>query len=122
MTPGVTPAATAIELLSIARFQQELRRIARFSPPAPVGQPLEAAVREIEKNPAFAQSRLLTRVLTALTYQRGEFRHAEIAAFDAGTLAMVINLMDAHAAGTSPPGDWVSAVEAARAAEAGAGG
>lgn len=118
----MTSPAAAIELLSIARFQEELRRIARFSRPAPVVQPLEAAVRRIEKNPAFAQSRLLARILTALTYQRGEFRRAEIAAFDAETLAVVINLMDAHTAGTLPPADWISAVEAARAAGVGAGG
>ncbi|MGQ0523893.1 MAG: hypothetical protein ACT4P8_09570 [Betaproteobacteria bacterium] len=115
-------AAASNELLSFARFGEELRRIGRFGRPALVGQPLDAAVTKIQKNPAFAQSRLLSRVLMALTYQRGEFRRAEIAAFDAETLAMVTALMDAHASGTPPPGDWISAVDAARAAESGAGG
>jgi len=36
-------------------------------------------VKKIEQNPAFSQSRLLTRVLAALTYEMGEFRRAEIA-------------------------------------------
>jgi hypothetical protein len=115
-------AAASNELLSFARFGEELRRIGRFGRPALVGQPLDAAVTKIQKNPAFAQSRLLSRVLTALTYQRGEFRRAEIAAFDAETLAMVTALMDAHASGTPPAGDWMSAVDAVRAAESGAGG
>jgi hypothetical protein len=35
---------------------------------------------------------------------------------------MVITLMDAHAAGTSTREDWVRAVDAAKAAELGAGG
>jgi hypothetical protein len=30
--------------------------------------------------------------------------------------------MDAHASGTPPSDDWISAVDAARAAESGAGG
>lgn len=110
-------AAASNELLSFARFGEELRRIRRLGCPALVGQPLDAAVTKIQKNPAFAQSRLLFRVLTALTYQRGEFRRAEIAAFDSETLAMVTALMDAHASGTPPRGDWISAVDAASAAE-----
>ncbi|HJQ64102.1 MAG TPA: hypothetical protein VJ834_14710 [Burkholderiales bacterium] len=117
----MNPAAGAIELLSISRFQEELRRAARFASAALVGHPLDAAVKKIAKNPAFSQSRLLSRVLTALTYQRGEFRRAEIAAFDADTLAIVINLMNAHDAGTSTPDEWIAAVEAARVAEVAAG-
>lgn len=115
-------AAKANELLSATRFQEELRRIARFRSRLPVGDPLAAAVRRIEQNPAFTQSRLLTRILVALIYQEGEFRRAEIAALDADTLAMVITLMDAHAAGTSTREEWVCAIDAARAAQLGAGG
>ena len=119
---GLRPAVGATELLSAVRFQEELRRVTRYRPPLLVGDPLDAAVRKIEQNPAFAQSRLLTRILAALTYQQGEFRRAEIAAFDSDTLAMVITLMDAHAAGTSTREDWVRAVDAANAAQLGAGG
>lgn len=119
---GSRPAAGAIELLSIPRFLEELRRVARFRPGSPIGNPLDAAVKKIEKNPAYTQSRLLTRILAALTYREGEFRRAEIAALDSETLAMVITLMDAHAAGTSTREEWICAVDLAKAAQAGAGG
>ena len=115
-------AAGAAELLSVPRFLEELRRVARYGRALPVGDPLAAAVRRIENSPAFTQSRLLTRILAALTYQQGEFRRAEVAALDSETLAMVITLMDTHAAGTSTREEWVRAVDAARAAELGAGG
>ena len=115
-------AAGATELLTPARFEEELRRAARFHRGLPIGDPLAAAVRRIENSPAFAQSRLLTRILAALTYQQGEFRRAEVAALDSETLAMVITLMDVRAAGTSPQKDWVHAVYAARVAELGAAG
>lgn len=115
-------AAAALELLSIPRFFEELRRVARARSGPPIGDPLAAAVRRIENGPAFTQSRLLTRILAALTHQQGEFRRAEVAALDSETLAMVITLMDAHAAGSSTREDWVHAVDAARAAELGAAG
>ena len=113
----------ATELLSPVRFQEELRRVASFfRSRLPVGDPLEGTVRKIEQNPAFAQSRLLTRILTALTYEQGEFRRAEVSALDAETLVMVITLMDVHAAGTSTREDWVRAADAAKAAQLAAGG
>lgn len=120
---GPSPGPGATELLSAVRFQEELRRVARFfRSRLPVGDPLEATVRKIEQNPAFAQSRLLTRILAALTYQQGEFRRAEISALDADTLAMVVTLMDVHAAGTSTREEWVRAADAAKAAQLGVGG
>jgi hypothetical protein len=108
------------EMLSPARFEEELRRIGRYRPRTPIGDPLDAAVKKIEKNPAFTQSRLLTRILAALTYQQGEFRRAEVAALDSETLDMVITLMDVHAAGTSTREEWVCAVDLAQAAQLGA--
>ena len=110
----MTSASSATEVLTLAGFQEELRRVARFLPVTTYANALDATVKKIQKNPVFAQSRLLSRVLTALTYQKGEFRRAEIGAFDAETLAMVINLMNARAAVTSTLDEWVSAVEAAR--------
>ena len=112
----------ATELLSAIQFQEELRSVIRFRQQSPIGDPLAAAVDRIERNPAFAQSRLLTRILAALTYQQGEFRRAEVTALDAETFAMVIALMDAYAAGTSPRAEWEHAVKTARVAELGAGG
>jgi hypothetical protein len=110
------------ESLSIPRFLEELRRVPRYGRAQPIGDPLAAVVRRIENSPAFSQSRLLTRILTALTYQQGEFRRAEVAALDSETLTMVVTLMDARAAGASAQEDWVRAVDAARAAELGAVG
>lgn len=110
------------ESLSIPRFLEELRRVPRYSRAQPIGDPLAVAVRRIENNPTFAQSRLLTRILAALTHQQGEFRRAEVAALDSETLAMVITLMDTRAAGTSTQEDWVRAVDAAKAAELSAAG
>ncbi|MGH8660920.1 MAG: hypothetical protein ACREUB_04060 [Burkholderiales bacterium] len=115
-------AAGASELLSFGRFLEELRHVTRFRSSPVVGDPLDAAVKRIEKNPAFSQSRILTRLLAALTYQRGEFRRAEIAAFDSETLAMVIALMDAHAAGTATREAWIRAVDLAVAAQDGVSG
>jgi hypothetical protein len=104
------------ELLSAARFQEELRGVPRYRSRIPVGDPLQVAVKKIADNPAFTQSRLLARMLVALTYQEGEFRRAELATFDSDTLAMVITLMDVHAAGTSSREEWIRATDAARAA------
>ena len=113
---GTRPAAGATELLSAVRFQEELRRVPRYRSSLHIGDPLEAAVKKITDNPAFTQSRLLARVLVALAYEEGEFRRAELATFDSNTLAMVITLMDAHAAGTLPRDDWVRAADAVKAA------
>lgn len=121
-TAGAIRTDGAIELMSAARFQDELRRIARQSPRLSAGDPLALIVKKIEQNPAFAQSRLLTRLLTALTYQKGEFRRAEAAALDLDTLSTVITLMDACSAGTLAREDWIHAVDAANAAQLGAGG
>ena len=111
-----TRAAAGTELLSAVGFQEELRRVARYRASPPIGDALDAAVRRITQNPAFTQSRLLARVLTALIYREGEFRRAELATFDSDTLAMVIALMDVHAAGTSPREDWIRAADDAKAA------
>jgi len=115
-------AAGASELLSIPQFLAELRRAARFRRAPAIGNPLDAAVRRIECSPAFAQSRLLTRILSALAYQQGQFRRAEVAMLDAETLDMVIALIDASVAGTTSREEWVCAVDLANAAQAGAGG
>ena len=111
---------SATELLSPAQYQDALRHVVRFREQPAVADPLASAVRAIEQNPAFAQSRLLTRILVALTYEEGEFRRAEIGALDAETYAMVITLMDAFGSGTSPRSAWEQAVDSARAAEQGA--
>ena len=110
------------DLLSPIQFLQEVRRVIRFRLQTAVENPLEEAVKKIEQNPALTQSRLLTRILTALIYQQGEFRQAEIASLDAATLAMVITLMDAQTSGTFPREEWARAVDASEAAQLGASG
>jgi hypothetical protein len=114
-------AAEATEVLSAVRFQEELRRVTRFRVHPPVGDPLDAAVKRIEQHPAYAQSRLLARMLVAISYGRGEFRRAEIAAFDSETLALIMLLIDSHASGASTREEWVRAVDAATAAQCGVG-
>ena len=119
---GALRAAAAVELMPIIGFQEVLRRSAQFSRPrVAAGNPLVETVKKIEQNPAYAQSRLLTRILAALTYQEGEFRRAEASSLDSETLLMVISLMDAYAAGIPARDEWIRAVDAARAAELGAG-
>ena len=114
---GETSAA-ARELLTGAEFLAMLRQVVEYRPQATVADPLQSAVDQIARNPAFSESRLLMRILVALSSGEGQFRRAEIAALDARTLALVIVLMDLHAAGTWPVGRWVRAVEEAKAASA----
>ncbi len=109
------------ERLSAGEYQVALRQAVRFRAEAPVVDPLAVALKRIEANPALSQSRLLTRLLVALTYREGEFRRAEIAGLDAPTYALSIGLMDAFGLSGRPLADWVKAVEVARAAELGAG-
>jgi hypothetical protein len=104
------------DVMSALQFQEELRRVARFDVRPPVENPLAAAVQRIRDNPAFSQSRLLSRILTALTYERGEFRRAEASALDSATLSIVIALINAARAGTTARDEWINAVTACDAA------
>ena len=106
------------EVMSLLQFQEELRRVARFEVRSPVENPLLEAVQKITDNPAFTQSRLLSRLLTALTHGRGEFRRAEASALDSQTLGIAIALMNAAHAGTTARVDWTNAVSACDAAAA----
>lgn len=101
------------DVMSLSQFQDELRRIARFDVSQPPPNPLAAAVQKINENPACGPARLLARMLTALTYEGGEFRRAEASAFDTATLRLVIALMNAARTGTQPRAEWLEAVKAA---------
>jgi hypothetical protein len=104
-------------------FEGELRLSMHFfRPRAAAADPLARTLKQIEQNPACPQSRLLTRILAALTYQEGEFRRAEASSLDSEALFMVIDLMDAYAAGTPAREEWIRAVETAKAAQLAAGG
>ena len=111
--------AAAREILSVTRFQEELRLgVQALAPPA-ITSALAEVVKSIELNPAFAQSRLLTRVLSALISHAGEFRRAEVFALDSKTRALVLALMDAFAAGIPGRDEWQRAVDSANAAQRG---
>ena len=100
------------EVMSVLEFGDELRRVGRYSARPSSANPLSQVVQMIKDNPAFAQSRLMLRVLTALAYQRGEFRRPEASALDSVTLSLAIQLFNAAGAGSIPQADWVNAVTA----------
>jgi hypothetical protein len=104
------------EIISLAQFQEELWHITRFDVSEPVANPLSAAVQQITRNPALAQARLLGRMLRALTDECGEFRRAEVSAFDTATLRLLVALMKAARAGTYTRAEWVDAITAADSA------
>ncbi|MBK8324150.1 MAG: hypothetical protein IPL06_15865 [Betaproteobacteria bacterium] len=108
------------EQLSASEFPQALREALRFRPEPVIGDPLAVVLARVERDPAFSQSRMLTRILVALTYGEGGFRRAEIAGLDAPTHALAITLLDAFGAGKTPRAEWERAVAAARAAQTGA--
>ena len=114
-SPGTRRPGTG-DVLSATEFQEELRRAARFDMRPAAQNPLVEAVQKIRDNPAFAQSRLLSRILTDLTYERVEFRRAEASSLDSATLGLVIALMNAARAGTTARGEWIAAVTACDAA------
>lgn len=110
---------TDVEMLSPGVFQEELRRIAHGRIGPAIENPLDAALKKIGDNPAFSQSRLLARLLIGLVRGQGEFRRAEVTAFDLPTLAMVVALLDVHQAGTVAREAWLRATEFADAVQLG---
>ena len=104
------------EVMSLAQFESELRRIARFEPNLPAASALGEAVQKIKANPAFTESRLLARVLGAVAHQCGEFRRAEMSAFSSTMLKMVIALLNAARDGTYTREEWMRAAEATKPA------
>jgi hypothetical protein len=104
------------DVMSLEEFQAEVRRIARFQPKEPPGDVLAATVQNVSENPTFSQSRLLHRIVQALTDGRGEFRAAEVSAFDAPTLRLVVALMNAALAGSHTRADWLRAAASMQSA------
>ena len=115
--PGAQP-----ETLSADEFNRELRQSARLDRATVVENPLGAALVQIEEHPTYLQSRILARLMSALTYGVGQFRRAELSALDAPTLTLALALADASTAGTTPHQVWIEAVDAAGAAQLAAGG
>jgi hypothetical protein len=114
---GARRTAMSKDLLSAAEFFEVLRQVVAFREQPTIAHPLQHAVDQIATHPAFAQSRLLKRVLVALL-RGGEFRRAEAATLDASTHALAVALMDLHRSGAVSDQEWVRAIEAAEAASA----
>ncbi len=114
---GFIALPVPVEQQSFLGFQDALRHLTRFMRGPPLDNPLEIAAKSIETNPAFAQSRLLTRLLAAMASQSGEFRLAEISVFDRDTLTVIVALMNTHDAGSATAADWQRAVDRAHAAQ-----
>lgn len=120
---GVTSSPySAIEGLTFATFQNELRHVARFITSVAPANPIEAVLSAIRRNPAMSQARLLTRILAACIGREVTFRSAEVAAFDREHLALLVALMDTHEAGTVPSAEWERAANEADAAQRDIGG
>jgi len=105
------------DVLAAPEFFSLVRRAIGFRAQPPIPDPLSTAVSQISSNPAFAQSRLLKRILVAIV-SGGEFRRAEAAALDASSCALVIALLDLRNTGGQNRQLWVDAVAAADAAAA----
>lgn len=104
------------EICSAPEFFTLVRESLRFRSQVQTLDPLAVAVNQVTLNPHFAQSRLLMRILCALPAMTGEFRRAEVAALDSGTLALVVDLIDLHLGATRSAPEWSQAIEAARRA------
>lgn len=115
--PPARAADANHEPLSVARFQEELRRGVQTLAPLAFPNALADVVLSIERNPALPQSRLLTRLLSALITQVGEFRSAEVFAFDTQTRAMVVALLNDFAKGVPGRDEWQRAADSAHAAQ-----
>ena len=113
-TAGDKRRAQSIDSLSAEEFFETLRSVVAFREQPAIADPLQQVVDQICKDPAFAQSRLLSRILIALM-TGGQFRRAEAAMLDSATQSLVIALMDLHRAGTRSHQDWNRAIEAAQA-------
>ena len=116
-TAGARRNAQSRDVLSTVEFFEVLRHVVGFREQPAIADPLQHAVEQIRNNPAYAQSRLLTRILTACM-TGGEFRRAEAATLDAATQSLVIALLDLRLASARSEQDWRSAIEAAEAARA----
>lgn len=105
------------EPMSVARFEVELRRGVQSLAPMAYPNALADVVQSIKRDPALPQSRLLTRLLSALITQVGEFRSAEVFAFDTKMRAVVVALLNDFASGVPARDEWQRAFDSADAAQ-----
>ncbi|MCE3000422.1 MAG: hypothetical protein ACK59Y_10205 [Betaproteobacteria bacterium] len=108
---------SSVETLSFRMFIEELRAVTRDITDTLAGNPLEAAVKAVCRNPALIQARLLTRILAAYVGRSASFRRAEVAAFDHQHLVLLAALMQSSDQGLISPADWTLAADTADAAQ-----
>lgn len=111
----MTTMAREFDCLSLDQFESELRRFTQSRPVIPVAEPLDRVLKLIEPNPALSRSRLLVRILSALSGRHAEFRYAEVASLDSATISIVMQLMEARRGGATAQQDWVHAADKANA-------
>ena len=111
----MTFAAREFDCLSLDQFESELQRFTQSRPVIAVTEPLQRALKLIEENPALSRSRLLVRILSALSGRHAEFRYAEVASLDSATISLVIQLMQVRRSGATAQKEWLQAAEKANA-------
>jgi len=116
----VSPSERALDgsndLMSGPQYLAALRQVVGFREQAAVSDPLREVVDRISADPHMLQSRLLMRILVALTSGAGAFRRAELAALDAPTHALVLGMMNIRASDLQGQTEWDHAVMLAEAA------
>ena len=112
-----TSHRTLPDSLTMDEFDHELRRTVRADAIAAVDDPLAAVLLQIEQQPLHLQSRLLTRILSALTFGVGPFRQSELFTLDRSSRTLALALANARAAGSAPLSAWEAAVDAAGTAQ-----
>lgn len=111
----MAPVAREFDCLSLDQFESELRRFTHSRPVIPVAEPLDRVLKLIEPNPALSRSRLLVRILSALSGRHAQFRYAEVASLDSATISIVMQLMEARRGGATAQKEWLEAAEKANA-------
>ena len=113
----MTAMAREFDCLSLDQFEFELHRFTHSRPVIPVVEPLDRVLKLIEQNPALSRSRLLVRILSALSGRHADFRYAEVASLDSATISIVMQLMEARRGGATAQNVWVQAAEKANACQ-----
>lgn len=100
--------------LSLTQFELELSRFAHSRKGEPRDDALGHVIGLVKENPFHARSRLLARILSALSGMQASFRPAEVGSLDASTIALVQQLIVLRRAGTVSAETWVSAADTTR--------
>jgi len=105
---------TTADDLSLAQFEQELSRFAHSRKSEPKDDALGHVIGLVKENPSHARSRLLARILSALSGMQASFRPAEVGSLDSSTIGLVQQLIVLRRTGTVKPETWTSAADTTR--------